>query len=367
MQKISVTKANTALQTGGQVPICQILHEEISPSHSVRVLDLCCGLGGLSRAAVDLGMQVVAGVDCDTDALKTFQRNFPHAEAINGSVNSSRVLQRCKHLLETTRSRSPRIIISGPPCQGFSMAGPRDPKDLRNRVLTAVARAITILKPDCALIENVSAVLSGKHDTRLKRLEAVLTESSYSVLRLVLDASNFGVPQKRKRAFFMVTRKRLNESKVMELLRVYEHPAETVQTVLSGLPTPAIRPDDYKDEVDYQCIPNHLAMQHSQRVIQKIADIEPGKGPMSYRKLHPTRLSNTLFSGHRAPPAHFREPRSITVREAARLQGFPDSFRIYGSFSNQMMQVTNAVPPPLAQAVLRVLLDVGIAQNDKPR
>ena len=76
---------------------------------------------------------------------------------------------------------------------------------------------------------------------------------------------------------------------------------------------------------------------------------------MSYRRLHPEQPSNTLFSGHRAPPAHFEEPRSITVREAARLQGFPDDFRIYGSFGNQMQQVTNAVPPPLAQVVLRVL------------
>jgi DNA (cytosine-5)-methyltransferase 1 len=79
---------------------------------------------------------------------------------------------------------------------------------------------------------------------------------------------------------------------------------------------------------------------------------------MSYRRLHPARPSNTLFSGHRAPPAHFKESRSITVREAARLQGFPDGFRIYGSFANQMGQVTNAVPPPLARAVLRVLVEL---------
>jgi DNA (cytosine-5)-methyltransferase 1 len=123
------------------------------------------------------------------------------------------------------------------------------------------------------------------------------------------------------------------------------------------LPTPKVRPDRYKDETDDGAIKNHFAMQHSERVKKKIAAIEPGKGPMSYRRLHPTRLSNTLFSGHRAPPAHFDEPRSITVREAARLQGFPDNFRVYGSFSNQMEQVTNAVPPPLAIAVLSVLLD----------
>lgn len=118
---------------------------------------------------------------------------------------------------------------------------------------------------------------------------------------------------------------------------------------------PPVRPDDYDDEKDYASIANHMAMSHSQGVKDKIAAIMPGTGPMSYRRLHPTRPSNTLFSGHRAAPAHFSEPRSITVREAARLQGFPDDFRVYGAFSNQMEQVTNAVPPPLARAVISVL------------
>ena len=372
MQRIIATKENTLPQSGlPDHTLMRGLNSKPSPLPHARVIDLCCGLGGLSLAATELGMHVVGGVDHDSNALKTFMRNFPQTEVIAGSVRSSKVMNRCKELFrKATHPHSPRIVISGPPCQGFSAAGSRDPKDLRNKVLIAVARAITALKPDCALIENVSTVLSEKYDTRMKKFEEVLAGSKYHVLRLVLDASEFGVPQKRKRAFLLVTRKRLNESDVTARLRDYNLPAAKVEDVLSGLPTPAIRPDDYRDEIDYGCKPNHLAMQHSRRVIAKIANIEPGKGPMSYRKLHPTRLSNTLFSGHRAPPAHFREPRSITVREAARLQGFPDSFRIYGSFSNQMMQVTNAVPPPLARAVLRVLLEVtslGTPQNAEPR
>ena len=110
--------------------------------------------------------------------------------------------------------------------------------------------------------------------------------------------------------------------------------------------------------------PNHVAMRHSLAVQEKIAAIEVGRGPMSYRKLDPMKPSNTLFSGHRAPPAHYKYPRSITVREAARLQGFPDDFRVFGSFANQMMQVTNAVPPPLARTVLQVLTEfAGIAHR----
>jgi DNA (cytosine-5)-methyltransferase 1 len=221
--------------------------------------------------------------------------------------------------------------------------------------LVAVARAIVKLTPICALVENVSALLAGDHEARLSNFENTLSDGGYSVLRIMLDAGEFGVPQNRKRAFFLITRHKLSEVDVKQRLEELKSKPPVVETALHDLPPPKTRPDDYDDEVDYGKIPNHLSMRHSQSVVNKIAAIKPGTGPMSYRRLHPERLSNTLFSGHRAPPAHYREPRSITVREAARLQGFPDSFRIYGTFGRQMEQVTNAVPPPLACAVLKVL------------
>jgi DNA (cytosine-5)-methyltransferase 1 len=233
-------------------------------------------------------------------------------------------------------------------------------------VLVAVARAIAALQPDCALIENVSMVFSDDHQDRLELFETTLLEAGYFTRALLLDAGDFGVPQKRKRAFFMVTRCQLAEDKIIARLEELKRSPVTVAAALRDLPSPPVRPDRYSDEQDNGEISNHYAMQHSPRVKEKIAAIKPGTGPMSYRRLHPTRSSNTLFSGHRAPPAHFAEARSITVREAARLQGFPDSFRIYGAFANQMEQVTNAVPPPLTKAVLRVLTGFcGIACRDE--
>lgn len=200
-------------------------------------------------------------------------------------------------------------------------------------------------------------LMAEKYEGRVQSFEQTIRQAGYHVTHIVLNASEFGVPQKRERAFFLVTRQPLEVNAVHRRLESFKAEAVSVRQALRGLPTPQPRPDRYKDELDNGTITNHFAMRHSQRVKKKIAAIEPGKGPMSYRRLHPTRLSNTLFSGHRAPPAHFDEPRSITVREAARLQGFPDSFRIYGAFANQMEQVTNAVPPPLAGVVIRVLLE----------
>lgn len=330
----------------------------LSPN-SPGVVDLCSGMGGLSLAARQLGFTVVAGVDSNQTALKTFSKNFPDAKALNGSVRSSTILSACERLLYQFKSANqPTVVLSGPPCQGFSAAGTRDPLDPRNQILVAVARAVSKLQPACALIENVSTLLTDKHLDRIKAFERVVQAGGFHVTHVVLDASEFGVPQKRRRAFLLVTRQRLDSQDLTTRLLSLRTGILSVGQALDGLASPAVRPDDYDDEVDYGAVHNHFAMQHSERVKLKIAGIEPGRGPMSYRRLHPERLSKTLFCGHRAPPAHFAEPRSITVREAARLQGFPDNFRVYGSFANQIEQVANAVPPPLARAVLRVLSEL---------
>lgn len=301
-------------------------------------------------------MRVVAGVDHNASALRTFSRNFPLATAIEGSVRSNAVIERCAAIFDEAGAQSRRIVVSGPPCQGFSAAGSRDPLDSRNQIFVEVARAIARLQPDCALVENVSMVLAEKNAERVTAFQYALTEGGYYISHFVLDASDFGIPQRRKRTFFLVTRAKIERDDVSKQFDAIKIAVPTVKEALAGLPSPIVRPVKYCDTDDSGVVPNHLAMRHSAAVKRKIAKIEPGTGPMSYRRLHPTRISNTLFSGHRAPPAHFEEARSITVREAARLQGFPDSFRIYGSFANQMEQVTNAVPPALAAAVLTVLL-----------
>ena len=344
--------------------LCETLQSQPVPGVGeslpvVNVGDLCCGMGGMALAARELGMQVIVGVDVNSAAVRTFGKNFPEAEALDGSVRSPRIIERCGELLgQTNGSHAKTVIVSGPPCQGFSVAGSRDPSDPRNQILPAVARAIAVLSPQCALIENVAAVLGATHSALLKTFEDTLNHAGYKMVSLVLDAREFGVAQKRKRVFFLISRCELSNNELVQRLESLKQAPVNVRSVLEDLPSPLIRPDDYSDENDYDgTVQNHFAMRHSQRVIDKITALAPGTGPMSYRKLDPSSSSNTLFSGHRAPPAHFNEPRSITVREAARLQGFPDNFRVYGSFANQMELVTNAVPLPLTRAVLKVLAE----------
>ena len=330
------------------------------------VVDLCSGLGGISLAARQLGMSVAAGVDLTKDALRTFHHNFPEAVSIEGTVTGSKVIDQCSKAIISRRTPgAPLIVVSGPPCQGFSAAGPRDPKDKRNKVFLGVARMIAALDPDCALVENVQTLLAEQHEDRVSHFESHLNSAGYCVLPLKLNAKDYGVAQRRSRAFFLITKTPLDIEKVTSRFLALKQSEISASRALSGLPDALPRALDYDDENESAILPNHFAMRHSERVKEKIAAILPGTGPMSYRKLHPGRPANTLFSGHRAPPAHFLYPRSITVREAARLQGFPDDFRVYGSFANQMMQITNAVPPPLARVVLKVLTEfTGITLPD---
>ncbi|MEM9944051.1 MAG: DNA cytosine methyltransferase, partial [Planctomycetota bacterium] len=241
---------------------------------------------------------------------------------------------------------------------GFSIAGPRDPNDPRNQILLAVARSIVTINPKCALIENVARVLDGNHSDRVEKLSKTLRRGGFHVREVVLDAKDYGVPQRRKRAFFLITRRSVSGSTVSQEFEARKKKPLRVLEVLDDLPVPNVRPDRYTEDCECSAVKNHFAMQHSERVKQKIAAIPQGSGPMSYRKLHPQKVSNTLISGHRAPPAHYSQPRSITVREAMRLQGFPDNFQVYGPFGSQMSQVSNAVPPPLAKVALEVLCTI---------
>lgn len=316
-------------------------------------IDFCCGMGGLSLAARQAGCVPVVGIDVSSHALETYRRNYPSAATVSTSVTSAAAWRECKTILEAKYQKQRTLLVAGPPCQGFSVAGKRQPRDPRNRVLPAIARAIIFLAPDAAIVENVAGLLSPRHSAHLRRFKQTLLNAGFTVHIRALDASCFGVPQTRKRMICFVAKSGLNVQLLDHHLAAKQRQPPTVIEALGDLAKPPV----YVRGTSVHCaLPNHVAMNHSARVRRKINSIKPGKGPLSYRRLHPDRIARTLISGHRAPPAHYAEPRSITVREAARLQGFPDTFEVCGSFASQMQLVTNAVPPPLAQAAIESLL-----------
>lgn len=322
-------------------------------------IDICCGMGGLSYAAKNAGLSILAGIDISKDALSTYKQNFPDAIIINGNINDLNVIEQNFEVVASRRCNGQgTIIISGPPCQGFSDAGPGCPEDPRNEILVAVAKAIAQLRPEAALVENVPALSKQKFSTLVSRFHETLNSEGYHVYCFKLNALDFGVPQNRQRLFCFILPFEIEKQRIQDEIKSFQKTAITVKDILGDLPVPSERPLKYIDTNDNGPLPNHYTMRHSEKVRKKIAAIQPGKGPLSYRKLDPDSQAATLLSGHRAPPVHYEHPRSITVREALRLQGFPDDFRVMGKFANQMGQVTNAVPVPLGIAALNVLLNV---------
>jgi DNA (cytosine-5)-methyltransferase 1 len=321
------------------------------------VIDLCCGMGGLALAAEQLGMVPLLGVDLDRHAGRTFERNFGEGTFRLGDIADDAVIEACVSAVGRRTDLTGTVVVSGPPCQGFSPAGPRSVDDPRNELLVKTATAIARIRPCCALVENVSALAAGRHRPFVKRFLAVLRSAGFRIRNFVLDAQDYGVPQRRRRSLYLILPATVSSAGMSARLRGLCRSAPTVREAFRGLGDAPPRPLEYRDaEEGPEGFHNHYAMRHSERVREKIRGIPIGKGPLSYRKLSPDRTAYTLLSGHRAPPAHYEFPRSITVREAARLQGVPDSFRIYGTFASQMRQVTNSVPPPLAEAALKVLM-----------
>jgi DNA (cytosine-5)-methyltransferase 1 len=314
-------------------------------------------MGGLSYAAQKIGLSVWAGVDISAEALNSYKYNFPKATTVNGDLEDIAVVEQIEKVAVFQKNKKDKlIIVSGPPCQGFSVVGSRIKDDPRNKVIISVAKAIARIKPDAALIENVPAIHNAIYSATVKRFRRILNTAGYRICCIELNAYQFGVPQNRRRAIHFILPFGIEKNEVFNYLKGFHRRAQTVKETLANLPNPPLRPLNYDPIQSNTSLPNHYSMRHTKNVILKIASIKPGKGPLSYRKLDPESYAATLISGHRAPPVHYDQPRSITVREALRLQGFPDSFRIMGQFANQMTQVTNAVPAPLGVAGLSVIV-----------
>lgn len=320
------------------------------------VIDLCSGMGGLSYAARDSGLDIWLGVDNSSAALSSYKHNFPLARAIHGDVSEMYLSEKVLREIPFTRTDKKKfIVVSGPPCQGFSDAGLRRMGDPRNNILVSVAKFIVYLNAEAALVENVSALRKPRNSKILQRFRAVLNTGGYHVYSFELNAFDFGVPQKRRRMIYYVLPFYIKKNQISQKLKQYYQMPKMVEEIIGDLPIPPVRPTDYDPNKNEGILPNHFAMRHSEVVRNKIANIKPGTGPLSYRKLNPNSYAATLISGHRAPPAHYEQPRSITVREALRLQSFPDDFRVMGPFSKQMEQVTNAVPALLGIATIGTL------------
>lgn len=335
------------------------------------VVDLFSGVGGLGLGFTQAGFKVIGAFESDRDAAQTYRLNQPGVPVLECDVAGLSAADIRTWLGGDTQID---VLVAGPPCQGYSAAGNRTAADDRNYLFRHVTRLARSLRARAVVIENVPGARRIGDVAFSDRIVASLRRAGYSTASepAVLRASDFGVPQRRRRLFFLAGRNFAptppapTHRRVGRKSRVVHHTTPTVLEALEGLS--ALGPGEGAQRAvmsDGSVVLNHQAMDHSAAVTKKIAAIKPGDGPISYRRLHEDE-ARTLVAGHRALPVHPLEHRTITVREAARLQGFEDEFFFCGPRHNQPLQVANAVPPAMAQAVASALLEQIAALDERP-
>lgn len=344
-------------------------------------VDLFSGAGGLSRGFMDAGYDVVLGVDFDDAALRTFKENHGTAEAMKLDLFNHENIAVIEKFLND-RNVSLDVLVGGPPCQGFSIAGPRDMNDKRNSLYLAMVKLAQLLKPKAVVLENVPGMIQTNDGIGAKRIIEDFSILGYKMNAKILYAPEYGIPQIRKRVFFVGL---LDENMSFEFPTAFCTPDKYVTCEEAIGDLPALE-GIYGEEIqEYEVAPfseyqklmrknskhiyNHIGSIHEQKTVELLRMIPEGKNykalppELSARfkyhealtRYHSKKPSLTINTGHRSH-FHYKWNRIPTVRESARLQSFPDDFIFYGSKAEQYRQVGNAVPPMLGFVVAKQLI-----------
>ena len=311
-------------------------------------IDLFAGAGGLSEGFAHAGFRIALAVDGDRNAAQTYRANHPGVPVAEEDV-AGLTAERVRELA----AGADRVdaVIAGPPCQGYSAAGKRVPDDQKNLLFRHVARLARDLCAEFVVMENVPGVQRVNGRRFVRRILDCLRRNGFSAGRHLLDAQDFGTPQRRRRYFFLARRRAAGPRPRAPEPAVSSYEPGLLRKRLEDLPAfgPGVRAE-YHPLPDGKHLLNGSTMRHSARVVEKIRKLKPGQGPISYRRLDED-AARTLIAGHRALPVHPWLDRTISVREAARIQGFRDDYVFCGPPYEQPLQVANAVPPPVAAAV----------------
>lgn len=344
----------------------------------MKIIDLFSGAGGLSLGFEQAGFEPVLAIDKWDDAIKTY--NYNHKKSVGTTTD---IHEFTNDQLEEYKNTGVMGIIGGPPCQGFSMVGTRSTNDPRNSLYIEYVRFVDVIKPDFFVLENVSGLLSLNKGAYKQDIIDQFESLGYNVTFKLLTASHYGVPQSRKRVFFVGINRDKYPNLFFDFEKIEKKQIVTTSDAISDLPNPTIgkEPIDYVNPAinefqkfirnDSNKIYNHEITKHTQQTKDIIAMVPDGGSikdlPEEYykirnynnafRRMDSSLPSNTIDCGHRNY-FHYKENRVPTVRESARIQSFPDSFIFQGSKTSQYTQVGNAVPPLLAFTIAKEINNI---------
>lgn len=307
------------------------------------VADMFCGAGGITQGFTSAGFEPVLSVEMEPNAAATHARNFPRAWLHDGPIENLSD----ERAVAVMAGRELQVMAGGIPCQGFSSAGRRDPDDPRNQLYREFIRLARVLQPWFVVLENVPGLLNLDEGSFGRAIADEFADAGYPNMSVrVLQAAEYGVPQVRRRVMFIGNRFGLTNPYPWPLLdRRHWIPVEAAIGDLIDHPRDSAM--------------NHEWTNHGPEMEERLSRLLPGETLYGYsgswRRLRSGFPAPTIKANNGAPHVHYLLPRTISAREMARLQGFPDSFIFCGDMSSVMLQVGNAVPPPLAHQVALAL------------
>lgn len=353
-----------------------------------KAIDLFCGAGGLSTGLKKSGFRLCLGVDIDEKALKTYKCNLKRTKVLKEDIKKVTG----EKITELTGiNRRDNFLLAGcPPCQGFSSLGKRDANDEKNELVYEYIRIINELEPSFILMENVPGMSTGVGKEIFKNVVKEL-EKNYHVEYATLNAADFGVPQIRKRLVLHGIRNDVYDNlgldkEKQKILPKSTHSKEkkkgyrkwvTVRKAIFDLPILGAG-ESYDDGI----IKNHKARSLSETNIERLQEIRLHGGNRemiseelqlechkkenvsytdTYGIIDPDKPAPTITSGctiiSKGRYCHPTQNRGLSIREAARLQSFDDKFEFQGNMGEMSLQIGNAVPPKLAQASGKVIIN----------
>lgn len=362
-------------------------------SQKFNIVDLFSGCGGFGLGAKQAGFDVIVAVDIDPILQSSYKQNFPNAHVLNGD-------------LSTMDEESWRLalsgeeidgVIGGPPCQGYSRIGKNDVNDPRRSLLGHFFRTVNIIQPKFFVMENVEGLLDEGNKEELERAVAIV-DTRYKVLSAqIVNAQDYGVPTQRKRVVVIGYDPKLIDAISLEEIIPKNLPKVTVKDAIADLPPPISKDNEGYGWAAYRKVNSlsayatqlrklppksfgwntaleklkagqtsgHFDTVHTEEVKQRYIATEPGQTDKISRskKLEWNGLCPTLRAGTGADkgsyqavrPLHPTEGRVITVREAARLQGFPDWFCFHKTKWHSFRMIGNSVSPIVAESILALI------------
>ena len=324
-------------------------------SKQLSFIDLFSGAGGFTSGFVKAGFKCLGSFDNLKPAIETHEMNYQNIKIYKKSI-----YEYTNNLIKKIfNNKKIDLIIGGPPCQGFSSIGKKKQSDIRNNLIFEFARFVKVINPKFFVMENVSGLTHPKNVFLLNRVIKFYKSYGYNITYKILNSADYGVPQIRKRFFLIGYKKSYNFN-----FPKIQFKKENYRNVGSAI----------MDLVNSTNVSNHIPMKHNKIVQERISYIKEGggitkkipkrllKGSRSdfknnklrnfshiYKRLDRKLPSGTMVPGHNAFPLHPTLNRSLTVREAARLQTFPDNLVFKGTRQEQCILVGNAVPVLLAK------------------